>query len=58
MYVKTFSIFSLNKCQRYVLYIEDITWQREDMNFILGGKNNILRTSAESKILFFYHEKI
>ena len=29
--------------------IEDITWWREDMNFIFEWQNNILRTSAASE---------
>ena len=32
-----------------VLYIEDITRWREDMDFIFEGQNNILRTSAGSE---------
>ena len=39
-------------------YIEDITRWREDMNFILEWQNNILRTSAASKILFLPREFI
>ena len=31
------------------VYIEDITWWREDMNFIFKWQNNILRTSAASE---------
>ena len=31
------------------IYIEDITWWREDMNFIFEWQNNILRTSAASE---------
>ena len=30
-------------------YIEDITWWREDMNFIFVWQNKILRTSAASE---------
>ena len=37
-------------------YIEDITRWREDMNFIFEWQNNILRTSAASKILFLPRE--
>ena len=32
-----------------LLYIEDITRWREDMNFIFEWQNNILRTSAVSE---------
>ena len=38
------------------MYIEDITRWREDMNFIFEWQNNILRTSAASKILFLPRE--
>ena len=31
------------------VYIEDITWWREDMNFIFEWQNNILRTSVASE---------
>ena len=31
------------------LFIEDITQWREDVNFIFGWPNNILRTSAASE---------
>ena len=33
----------------YILYIEDITWWREDMNLIFEWQNNILQTSAASE---------
>ena len=32
-----------------IIYIEDITQWREDMNFIFRVQNNILRTSAASE---------
>ena len=36
--------------------VEDIARWREDMNFIFEWQNNILRTSAASKILFLSRE--
>ena len=39
----------LLQCLLVVLYIEDITRWREDMNFIFEWQNNILRTSEASE---------
>ena len=36
------------------IYIKDITRRHEDMNFIFDWQNNILRTSASSRLAMFF----